>query len=474
MKNSEENQLDQVLKDKLSEGATQVPDFVWDRIEEELFPKKKRRGFFWWFFGGLCLLIVTLLFGIAYSGEKVDSQQASLPQNTVSNKNTAVPKDEIVQQNGDKPTLYPTKTKGCSRYREYATKPGKSSDSRNSGAAHSIRTSSQPFKKSHLKTQSESHTSFAKRSKRLDSEKENNGFTGFAGEYKSLPPHSISPNEPQAEQTPPGEKHDQEKTENEPKTTIETSVKKEINYAEVIALIKRDFPEIPDELAEKPRASFFSLGVYGGPSLYHTAVFKDYFTSGQLSKRTFASSGFELGLQARFKVGERFRIYAGLAFNQKQTRFNYNVAITQTDYFTYVINNEKVPLENIHDDGTNSCFLAKDVAARYQIQTVLISLGTSFEFLRIGRFSAAADLRLSGNVFASLKLKEMQTLDIAQPQSEKFSYLQPGAGLLLNFRLNQRISLGLAPFFGKQFYLKESFSRKMEELVVPLSASFTF
>ena len=82
MKNSEHKKLDQLLKDQLSEGTAPVPDFVWDRFEEELFPKKRRRGFFWWFFGGLCLLIAGGLFGIAFSGQKAHSQNSAISKNS--------------------------------------------------------------------------------------------------------------------------------------------------------------------------------------------------------------------------------------------------------------------------------------------------------------------------------------------------------------------------------------------------------
>jgi hypothetical protein len=256
---------------------------------------------------------------------------------------------------------------------------------------------------------------------------------------------------------------------------VEATESKAWSYAEILELVKRDFAENPLEVSEeKPHASVFSLGVFGGPSLYNAAVLKDYFTSGQLSKRTFAASGWELGLQARFKVGNRVRVYAGFAFNRKQTEFTYDLAITQADYFTYLANGGNVPLAHIRDDGANSCFLAKDVHVRYRTQAALLSLGGSFEFLRIGKFSAAADLRLTCNVYSSLKLEEVSVLQIDQPRAEQFSYFQPGAGLSLNYQLTKRLSLGIAPFFSKQFAGKESFSRKLDELVVPVTVSFDF
>ena len=471
MKNSEQKKLDQILKDNLSEGTAQVPDFVWDRIEEELFPEKRRRGFFWWFFGGLCLLLIGGLIVIAVSGQEVHSQnytslKAKLTSNNYqdqTNKNPALTKNQKVNNIFQ----YAIKPKSGSRYRKFANliaKPGYVPDyNQKSGGK-----STTYFK---LKKDSKHRVYTAVDSKKgIHPSKIN--YNGLHSQAVSRNNDHLSPSVNNSDSIPPfnSENQPEEKESKEPKD--ETTKTGKWNLAELLKLVKRDFPEKPVEQKVENRPSFLSIGIFGGPSLYHSAVFKDYFTSGQLSKRMFASSGFELGLQARLRISDRFKIYAGLTFNQKQTQFRYNVAITEADYFTYIENGEKVPLENIHDDGMNSCFLAKDVTAEYQIKTVSLSIGTNFEFLRIGKFSAAADLRLSGNIHSSLNLREMLVLDIAQPPSETFSYLQPGAGLLLNFRLNERISLGLAPFFSKQFYLKESFSRKLDELVIPLSISF--
>ncbi|MDF3027985.1 MAG: hypothetical protein K0S23_2292 [Fluviicola sp.] len=491
MKNSEHKQLDQLLKDKLSDGTASVPDFVWDRIEEELFPEKKRRGFFWWFFSGLCLVVIGGLLGVAFSGQKTHSQNTSLSNNSVPEQlNTPVLRTQHSMRKNKFITLNPAKTKGSlsAAADEHATKAGKYFDSNPDSYRNATKTSKHSDSPHHtyqntnlrqkksgssLKKQSGSQTkSVSSNSGKLLSEKtQTDPLQPSNGKQESLNNRSTDQNstDPATHST-----SENQATQAKAESAIKADSisRKELSYAEILDLVKRDFSNNPDELDENKKNSLFSLGIYGGPSLYNTAAFKDYFSSGQLSKRTFASSGFELGLHARFKIGNRFRIYAGLAFNQKQTQFNYNLAITEFDYFTYLVNGEKVPLANIRDDGANSCFLAKDVLVRYQIQSALISLGTQFEFLKMGRFSAAADLRLSCNIYSSLKLKETRVLDIQKPNSENFSYFQPGAGLLLNYEINSWISVGLSPFFSKQFYLKESSSRKMDELVIPVTVSF--
>ncbi|AEA43788.1 outer membrane beta-barrel protein [Fluviicola taffensis] len=475
MKKNENKRLDQLLKDQLSEGTTPVPDFVWDKIEEELFPKKKRRGFFWWFFSGLCILIMGGLFGIAFSGQKAHSQNTVLSKNSASESlNTSVLSTKYPIRNMKFTTINPAKTKGCSQYREHATETTKHSDFGPNPVRKKHDTNThQKTSKSFSKKHSKSKMTLSISSKDLLSKKTDPRPSSIKQNQKDLNNLNVPiTDQNTTTHSTPENQEVEAKTESTLKS--DSIINKSLSYSEILALIKRDSPENPNELKEEKRNSFFSLGIYGGPSLYSTATFKDYFSSGQLSNRTFASSGFELGLQARFKIGNRFRVYAGLAFNQKQTQFTYNLAITEADYFTYIANGKKIPLANIQDEGPNLCFLAKDVLVRYNIQSAFISLGTQFEVLKIGRFSAAADLRFSCNIYSSLTLKETKVLDIQQPNSENFSYFQPGAGLSLNYQLNQRISLGLSPFFSKQFYLKESFSRKMDELVIPVTVSFQF
>lgn len=485
MKNSGQNKLDQILKDKLSEGTAQVPDFVWDRIEEELFPYKKRRVLFWWFFGGFCLLLIGVFMVMAVSGTKVHSQHVVISEHLVA-KETKAPASEIGKQ---------TKTDRSSAINGSETMDGSQLDDsdnyRNAANKHDFSVSKdsrinlKPIQKTNgfssknrIKSGSSARIKNTLTKSSIRSKVENNEHTPTHTPSVNNSADLVSP----VTKTEPAQIKDKNlpapsASKNEDLKTLETEtnppLEKELSYAEILKLIQRDFPKVPDNNPSKRiPSSCVSIGIFGGPSLYHSAVFKDYFTSGQLSKRTFASSGFELGLQARVKLGDRFQIYAGFAFNQKQTQFRYNVAITEADYFTYIENGEKVPLENIHDDGMNSCFLAAGVTAKYKIQTTSISIGASFEFLRIGKFSAAADLRLSGNLYSSLKLQEILVLDIAQPSSETFSQLQPGAGLLFNYQLNDRISLGLSPFLSKQFYLKKSFLHRMDELVIPVTCSF--
>lgn len=465
MKNSENKMLDQLLKDRLAEGSANVPNFVWDNIEEELFPEKKRRGFFWWFFGGVCLMFLGVIAWFfnenAAHLKNVEHHKNQSAQHQSFHQKTSDPKIGIYRK-----SVVPKKSKPGSKtlIKSYQNNlPGKKPVSMGSVNSFSKDVSSASVHK----TSSKSKTDRSSKALNANSGK-NDHYSSGQNTFETNKTISSS-SQPSANKTTDQPEAVKE-TEKTPEITEAKTETDSVGFAQILEMLQKKYPfkDVPKELSK------FSIGIYGGPSFYDIAVFKDYFISGQLSHRTFTSSGFETGFNARFNLGNRFTIYSGLAFNQKQTQFNYNLAITQTDYFTNVVNGNKIPLANIVDNGVNSCFLAKGVMAKYTVSSTLFSLGTTYQFWKSGRFSAAADLRFSFNTQSAMKLSEMTVLDIQQPESERFSYFQPGLGVLLNVQLNNRFSVGLAPVFSKQFYLKESFTKKVNELVVPVTMSFRF
>src|SRR6218665_2216788 len=398
MKNSENTQLDQLLKNKLAEGATEVPDFVWDRIEEELFPKKKKRGFFWWF---LCGSFIVLL-GCFIRFFSIGSVHFQSGHNHEKQYTHQV---RILHQN-PLPNVKKTRT-----VKTLATLRNQHKTSKNKH--HSF------GKATVLKKTEEKFF----RNTRISSLKDGSNPTSGTNNL-------LTPNQREGQNTPllinnsgvPSNKLDvlqENKDQTKIQETKKGSIPNTIAYGQILEMIKTRFGAIKQESTNDLTASSnFSIGLYGGSSLYDIAVFKDYFSSGQLSSRTFASSGFETGFNAYFNVGKRFNIYSGLAFSQKQTQFNYNLAITESDYFTHLVHGHKIPLANIVDDGVNSCFLVKGVTAKYTTTSILLSLGATFEFWKKGKFSAATNVRLACNVQSAMKLHEVSILDIQQPKAE--------------------------------------------------------
>ncbi|WP_300663692.1 hypothetical protein [Fluviicola sp.] len=455
MKNKEYNPLDRLLKERLAEGTKAVPDFVWDRIENELFPKRKRRFFFWWFFGGICMLLSGVLFMVVFSGGSASSQVNNHKVSGALKHTSGLTAGDGQSKPEKRTFILSGNYRKASSFSKSRHQPNLS-QSVNASHKHQ-RSGVKLFSGRHISSNpvlsvQHSNTAF---------EKSGSGQTILTQTPDFLPVNadSLSKNAALSKEV----------------LKTDSSGSSALSYAEIIALLERDFPAIKEpEAIKKNSKSVFSLGVYSGLSLFNTATFKDYFTSGQLSKRSFASSGFELGLQGKLYTGKRFGIYAGLAFNQKQTQFMYDLAITESDYFSYIATGEKIPLQNIRDDGSNSCFLAKDVSALIRMRSTILSVGTTVELFRTKLFSVSADFRLSGNIRSDLTLKKVSVLDIPQPNSERFSYLQPGIGIQLNYRLSPHISLGFAPSFSKQFYLKQSFSRKMDEILVPIFLTVHF
>lgn len=449
MKNNERNPLDRLLKERLTEGTKPVPDFVWDSIEKELFPKKKRRFFFWWFFGGICMFSSGVFFMVVFSGGQASSQVSNHKYSGAAKQNPGFAPNNKQATSEKKAFIL------SGNYRKTASFSKSSHQPNLSQPINSSRKNQKSGVKALSGSRFSSNSVLPVQNPGTAFKKSGSGQTNL-----SKTPDLTALNTDSSSKSSTFDKE-------EPKT--DSFGIPALSYPEIIGLLERDFPLTGNpEISRKDSKSFFSLGVYSGVSLFNTATFKDYFTSGQLSKRSFASSGFELGFQGKFSVGKRFGIYAGLAFNQKQTQFTYDLAITESDYFNYITAGEKIPFENIRDDGSNSCFLAKDVSASIRMRSTILSVGTTIELWKTKLFSVSADFRLSGNIQSDLLLKELRVLDIPRPTSEHFSYLQPGIGIQLNYRLSTRFSLGFAPFFSKQFYLKKSFSRRMDELTIPI------
>jgi hypothetical protein len=208
--------------------------------------------------------------------------------------------------------------------------------------------------------------------------------------------------------------------------------------------------------------------------LYDLAVFKDYFVSGQLSNRSFHSSGFEVGAGFSYQVSNKFGIYSQFSFNQKQTSFDYNIAITQSEYFNRILAGELIPIENIVENGPDNCFLA-NVKGDYKINSVFFSLGSTCEIIRYKKFSISANILFSTNFFAGLKMHEFTTLLIQEPHSESFNSLKVGAGLNIDYYLRKNVSIGISPMYYLQFNHKQSFyANKLKEMILPLNFKYYF
>ncbi len=473
MTNSEQHDLEKLLKDNLSDKTANVPDFVWDNIEEELFPKKKRRGFFWLFFIGIGL-ITGLSAAYLFTGNSSEKNgQLSKNKLAIENDKSSAPVHKRVCTEDYSREKSISKNASEQSIQTAGNRPATSfmGKGRNSVSGVSAASSSSD-KKTH-----ENRTSIGKNNLNpLPDPIDNAGNTSSAGnltdngetnDNKTELTENNQPDKKESLETETNTETEKESETDEPETAVATDTLK--NTSAAPDAVKPD-----EESGEKPTR--FAVSVYGGTSMYDMAVFKDYFTSGQLSNRPFKSGGVEIGAGFSYKIKPKLGVYSNISFNRKNTSFNYNLAITQADYFQHYSVGELIPLGNIEDDGANSCFLAKNVSAEYQINSWLFSLGTTYQLLQWKKITLGADLRFSGNLNSKLQMNELTVIQIQPYENERFNYFKLGGGLLLDYRIRRNLSIGIAPMYHWQFNSdKQSFYKgKLTELVLPLSFTFHF
>lgn len=480
MTNSEHNDLEKLLKDNLSDKTALVPDFVWDKIEEEIYPKKKRRGFFWLFFLGLGLIagVGTIYFAAGKSTgkphlaqvastERQSSSSGQREKDGIASKQNAASVSAVKQAAvADKHGQNGFATSGAQGNTKLATSSGTDlTYKRSSPKKHGVGTNPGAYGKSGPRVKNGSSTVSSAGTIASASTNGNERSKGTAGEAQTSEnksPENLAVAVDTVKKVPAGQQAvpDSSTTAGQADTTqSETPQDASADEADPV---KKAFRR-------------FAVSLYGGTSLYDMAVFKEYFTSGQLSNRSFQSSGFEAGAGFTYQVTRKFGIYTQLAFNRKRTQFNYDLAVTESDYFDHLSQGELLPIANVIDNGIGNCFLAKDVKAGYQVDSWLLSLGGTYQLLSWKKLTVGADVRLSANLSSALTLDELTVLKIDPYNTERFNYLKTGAGLNLDYHFTDRMSLGVSPMFLLQFNGKQSFyAKNVRELVLPVNFKIYF
>ena len=450
--NSEQNDLDKLLKDNLSDKTAGVPDFVWDRIEEELFPKKKRRGFFWLFFGLGLLLLGIFTACIVFTHTTPDAGTLSASKRSIS------PTAETPNRLRKEQPAPAQTVKNPAGSQTIASETALLSAAANNKTKATPNTRKTPSSPASLLTRKDPGAPTARGQQ--------------AGKGETASPLTLRDKALQAAAIPVNTEPDLKQ---EPLAATPTPV-------DTLAAIIPDSIKVADSNPAdslpppQPKVKRFSVGIHGGASLYDMAVFKEYFTSGQLSNRSFTSGGFEAGADFSYRFTDRLSVYGGAAFNRKTTSFNYNLAITEAQYFNTLLSGERIDLAGIVDDGNGNCFLAEHVSASYRVDSWLLSIGATYELLTWNRFTLGADLRFSMNLQSALEVRELTVISVPDYEIELFNYFKPGAGLALDYRVNDYLTVGTAPMFSLQLSRDQQsfYAGTVKEVILPLRVRFWF
>lgn len=489
MKHQDHDTLEHQLKERLSDKSAPVPELVWDNIKEELFPEKKRRPFFWWWFGSL--LLIGMSAGSWLFVEKMHGKETT---------NKQLAQSEHTQHIG-KPKNIEASDQGNNQKHEIDVQRSKHAKTTHENNQQTIsgkhNTAYSNKNKQPKKTALQGKTTVYKNPKNsaFTLPKKNQGSPEKAESNPSstkLPDASNSGNsaEKSLEEQLPAENvkstQNNDSADKTPSAETENTVPEETKARPQLILTSEDVlctalsfncwrnTILPPGSSPEPVGPF-AIQAYFGKSLFDVALFQPYFTSGQLSNRSFTSSGFEGGFGVSYTFNDRFSGYANFGYNEKHTEFLYDIALTEEEYFHQYLKEQSIAAEDIDNTLTNKCFLARNAGGSYSVTTTQLTLGGSYLWWNWNRFSLATDLNLTMNLSSQLRTADFTVLSVPESRTDRFNQWRIGAGISINYALTDHFSLQLLPVYALQFNSGKSFYGRMgKELVVPVGVRYRF
>jgi hypothetical protein len=230
---------------------------------------------------------------------------------------------------------------------------------------------------------------------------------------------------------------------------------------------------LPEETMKK--AKLFNAYIYGGPSWFNMAVFKPYFISGDLSSRSFQSSGYDFGIGLEKKFN-RFGIALEGAYDFKQSQFEYDLMISEEDYFELYENNEFIPLEQLDDPSSCDCFLAEDAALNYSISTLSGSIGLTYVILKRSKWQLTSAFHFGTDFSTRFRQNSQAVISFPDNLNEQFNSLRLQSRIGLNYQLTPYLSMGIMPEY---LFIRPSknhgiYAKSIHRLTLPLRLSFHF
>lgn len=220
----------------------------------------------------------------------------------------------------------------------------------------------------------------------------------------------------------------------------------------------------------------YGLIAYGGPSFFDISVFKPYLSSGSLSNRPFKSSGYELGIGSFKRINERWKLNLSVAYNHKRSQFLYDLLVSEEDYFNYYNNDVLISVEQLDQEENCNCFVANDVQMEYEVHTVNLSFGVSYQIAEFNKFNVHGNFNLSTNVFTQFKKNSSSTVNFPSIKTEKFNGLGLKPGFTIDYALTKNTRLTLSPNYTYLFTRNKSsfYARPLQEITVYLGVSLLF
>ena len=227
-----------------------------------------------------------------------------------------------------------------------------------------------------------------------------------------------------------------------------------------------------DALQKGRSGGGLGLFIYGGPSLYNVAVFKPYFVSGILSNRSFRSNGWDFSFGFSKSMGRHFEFNTLISYNRKTTMFSYDLLVGEEQYMQ-LNTDELVSLEQLDQENSCNCFLAKDASLSYSLSSVFIMPGISYRPFLWNKVQLMTTVRFGTNIYTQFKNKEQSNIEFPSHSAEYFSTYGIRLGGALGYKIGDRVWINVYPEYSIFFKgNSDVYSTNIKELILPVGIRF--
>jgi hypothetical protein len=425
MDKHKETKLDLHIKNTLMDGEATPPELVWDNISKTLYPEKKKTTFWWAFLALLFALIFTVLL-IALSRKNSPLPAASV-QNKVDNEHNAGAKNLV-------PINAPTTT-----------------------SATQTQTQSQAA--------APQNTSYIKAVNKRLVVPQNPAAIAKQLNFNTNTTKELALNKQVVREK------DEIKAEHPPKST---STETQNNNDFIKADSNLEENTAPNKQKVGKKISVFALA---GWSYFNQAVYNTKLSTGVLnSNQKSENKGFQYSIRAAYELNKKQSISIGFNYNHKYSYLANRLHVTPNDFLNYHNKKQLVPIGDISQVNCNEYFYINDFVFEYEVQNYLLQMGYTQNVLSSKKWSYDVSLTCYSNLSSSVRILTNNTLSGIKNEKEQFSFLGIGLGNSLNYKIGNKVTIGIAPQINGQLFnsKKSVFAKQGFEIIVPIQLGYHF
>ena len=498
-------EFDKLFKDNLKNGKVETPSFVWDNIENEIEEDKRKKGLFF-FFRTLGILVVLLSSGFIYwvmddlseqtyfetivSEPSPSSKQPNpiLKPSAFDDSPTAIyskkDQEEIDKKNTNKKEIYIYESLATNNNTAEDTAEGLLLSEEKEGNGNMAEDIAEGLLLSEEKEGNGNMAEDIAEGLLLSEEKEGNDNVAEDIAEGLLLSEEKEGNDNVAEDITKELLLSEEKEGND---NVAEDITKElllederidsmfIENEDLIILLTKEVTIEKDPRKNKPKKTPFFIETKVGYSSYKMSLWNSSFVFGDLSNRKFKSLGLNANVSFGYQINALLNPMIGFNYNRKQAEFNYSALYDDEGYFTYNIQGNKMPLDEINDaDLLCNQFILHNIKAVFNITSFSVTVGNRFNLLQLKKIGIDLDLSYSLEISSSIDVESIDKIDVSENLTEHFNS-KIAAGLNINYQLSKQFKLFVQAEYIFKPYNSNNFHRSdAHELINSLGVRFNF